>query len=119
MHPSIDGRTVAISSYEPDAGSYTYRILDVERRRLSVLPGRTYDDIVGMLGDELVVWEDTPMGALKLPLRAIARDGTSRRIADQDGWAAAIDPRSGWLGTCGLRGPRRVRPSHALGARAR
>jgi hypothetical protein len=43
-----------------------------------------------MLGDELVVWEDAPMGALKLPLRAIDRDGASRRIADQDGWAAAV-----------------------------
>jgi hypothetical protein len=92
MYPSTDGTTVAIASLDPDSGSSTYRILDLERRRVSVLPGRTYKDVVGMLGDELVVWEDAPMDALKLPLRAIDRDGASRRIADQDGWAAAVYP---------------------------
>lgn len=92
MHPSTDGTTVAVSSYHPDDSTRSYRILDVGRRRLSVLPGHTYTDVVGLLGDELVVWEDTPMDALQLPLRVIAPDGSSRRIADQQGWAAAVYP---------------------------
>ncbi len=67
----------------------TFRVLDTATDIIRRVPGRAAD-LVGLLGDEVIVWDEHPMGWLSFPLRAIAPDGSDRLIVDQEGSFGAI-----------------------------
>ena len=88
---TVDGREVVVDSFRQGSPGIRYRIIDTGTDHVTRLPGHG-DDLVGMLGRELVTWSDNVMGALDFPLHAIALSGDKRVVVDGQGALVAIVP---------------------------